>query len=190
MLRSFLCLDTLLLASPAHTWADCQTSMGPGYSARYGIALLMIAVLIYLTVSLTTSIYVIIAASVVSGIGAAMYFPANISAIMSSAEPEHYGAVSGLSRLTQSIGTLSQLCDNNNSCDPCCLKTGCVPGLHRHFNTHRRHLFPIPYRHTHRPRAFAAGSLHIRVLSFMRGKEDRTRCTLSPFQHKRKVINA
>ncbi len=74
--------------------------------ATTGIAFLIAAVLVYLTINATTSLYVIVFASVLSGLGGSMFWPANNSAVMSSAEPGHYGSISGLLRFMSSIGTL------------------------------------------------------------------------------------
>ncbi len=74
--------------------------------ATLGLALMMATVLIYTTITATSSLYVILAASFVSGIGIAMFFPANSSAIMANADREHYGSISGLTRLMQNVGTL------------------------------------------------------------------------------------
>ncbi len=74
--------------------------------ATVGILLMGITVLVYLGITATTNLYVIVAATVVSGIGASMFWPANNSAIMSNADPKHYGSISGLARLTSNIGTL------------------------------------------------------------------------------------
>ena len=75
--------------------------------ATLGILLMICTIVIYTTLTPTTNLYLIVLASVISGIGASMFWPANSSAIMSNADPAHYGSISGLSRLTGNIGTLS-----------------------------------------------------------------------------------
>ena len=74
--------------------------------ATAGIFLMAAAVFIYLTLQVNTSIYVIILASVISGVGGAMFWPANSSSVMSSTPKELYGSISGLLRTLSSIGTL------------------------------------------------------------------------------------
>jgi EmrB/QacA subfamily drug resistance transporter len=74
--------------------------------ATTGIAFLIAAVLVYLTINATTSLYVIVFASILSGFGGSMFWPANNSAVMSNAEPGHYGSISGVLRFMSSIGTL------------------------------------------------------------------------------------
>lgn len=74
--------------------------------ATIGILFMIAAVLVYLTIGALTSLYVIVFASVLSGLGGSMFWPANNSAVMSNAEPGQYGSISGLLRLMSSIGTL------------------------------------------------------------------------------------
>ncbi len=74
--------------------------------ATAGIALMCIAILILMTLTLSSSYYIIILASIITGIGGAMFWPANSSAVMSNAQHEHYGSISGLLRLMTNIGTL------------------------------------------------------------------------------------
>ncbi len=73
-----------------------------------GVALMVAAVMVYLSLSALTPDYVflIIGASIMSGIGAAMFYPANNSAVMANAEKTAYGATSGLLRTMGSIGAL------------------------------------------------------------------------------------
>jgi EmrB/QacA subfamily drug resistance transporter len=74
--------------------------------ATAGIALMCIAILILMTLTLSSNYYIIILASIITGIGGAMFWPANSSAVMSNAQHEHYGSISGLLRLMTNIGTL------------------------------------------------------------------------------------
>lgn len=74
--------------------------------ATVGIALMAVTVLIYLTLTVNSSYYVIILATIVSGIGSAMFWPANNSAVMAHASSDSHGSVSGLLRTMSSIGTL------------------------------------------------------------------------------------
>ncbi len=74
--------------------------------ATIGIALMGIAIIIYLTLGAESPYYVVVIGSVISGLGGAMFWPANNSAVMSNAEPRQYGSISGLLRLTSNIGAL------------------------------------------------------------------------------------
>ncbi len=93
------------LASPH--MGKLSDKYGARIIATIGIILMMITILVYLQLTTTSSLYIVVFASIISGFGAAMFWPANSSAIMASADPEHYGSVSGLSRLMSNIGTLT-----------------------------------------------------------------------------------
>lgn len=80
--------------------------IGPRIVATVGIFFMAAAVLIYIGLHVNTSLAIIIAASIVSGVGGAMFWPANSSSVMSSAPKELYGSISGLLRTLSSIGTL------------------------------------------------------------------------------------
>lgn len=74
--------------------------------ATLGIAIQIVGVLVYLTISATSSIYVIILGSIIMGIGAAMFWPSNSSAVMANTEPQRFGVASGLLRLFSGIGMM------------------------------------------------------------------------------------
>ncbi len=74
--------------------------------ATAGIALMCFAIIVYMTLTTSSNYYIIILASITTGIGGAMFWPANSSAVMSNAHHEQYGSISGLLRLMTNIGTL------------------------------------------------------------------------------------
>jgi EmrB/QacA subfamily drug resistance transporter len=74
--------------------------------ATIGIICLAAATLLFTAIGQTSSYYIIIAASTVSGFGTAMFFPANNSAVMAKARQGNYGTVSGLLRTLQNVGIL------------------------------------------------------------------------------------
>jgi MFS family permease len=74
--------------------------------ASTGIVMLGFAILVYLTLGQNTTIYVVLIASAISGIGTSMFYPANNSAVMASARTGSYGSISGLLRTLQNIGIL------------------------------------------------------------------------------------
>ncbi len=80
--------------------------IGAGKVATAGISLMAVGVLIYFTLGVGSSFYVVIAGSLVSGIGGSMFWPSNNSSVMSAAPRELYGSISGLLRTISSIGTL------------------------------------------------------------------------------------
>lgn len=71
-----------------------------------GLLLITAAIMIYLFLTPTTSLYLIVLATIISGVGAAMFFPANSSAVMANAPEHNFGAASGLLRTLSNIGTL------------------------------------------------------------------------------------
>jgi len=80
--------------------------IGSRIPATIGLALMMLAIFIYLHLSINTPLYVIIIASTIGGLGSSLFFPANNSAIMANAPRGFYGGASGLSRTLSNIGTL------------------------------------------------------------------------------------
>lgn len=72
--------------------------------ATAGIFFLAGAILIYLMMTTTSPLYLVLIASTVSGIGTSMFFPANNSAVMANARAGSYGSISGLLRTVQNIG--------------------------------------------------------------------------------------
>jgi len=74
--------------------------------ASIGIAIMGIAVLVYLMLRQDSSLYLVLVASAISGFGTSMFFPANNSAVMASAHAGFYGSISGLLRTMANIGIL------------------------------------------------------------------------------------
>ncbi|MDD1672832.1 MAG: MFS transporter [Methanomicrobiales archaeon] len=74
--------------------------------ATTGSIMLIFAILIYLTLQVDTPLYIVLIASGISGIGTAMFMPANNSAVMANAPPSAYGGISGILRTIQNIGIL------------------------------------------------------------------------------------
>jgi EmrB/QacA subfamily drug resistance transporter len=72
--------------------------------ATMGIFFLAVAIVIYLTMTATSPLYIVLFASAVSGLGTSMFFPANNSAVMANARTGSFGSISGLLRTVQNIG--------------------------------------------------------------------------------------
>jgi EmrB/QacA subfamily drug resistance transporter len=72
--------------------------------ATLGVFFLAIAILVYLTLTTTSPLYIVLIASSISGLGTSMFFPANNSAVMANARTGGYGSISGLLRTVQNIG--------------------------------------------------------------------------------------
>ncbi len=75
--------------------------------ASVGLLLQMCGILVYSTLTMTSSIYTIVLGSVLTGAGTSSFFPANTSAVMASAPPKAYGVSSGLLRTLSNLGMIS-----------------------------------------------------------------------------------
>jgi MFS family permease len=84
--------------------------MSDRYGARVlatsGAGMMILATLFYLTLQTDSSVVIILIASGISGIGSAMFFPSNSSAVMANAPGGSFGAISGIMRTVQNIGIL------------------------------------------------------------------------------------
>ncbi|TRM79792.1 MFS transporter, partial [Sulfolobus sp. D5] len=67
--------------------------------------ILVSLILYYITLTPFTPYYIILIISGITGIGFAMFWPSNATAIMFSAPREYYGSVSGISRTLGNVGT-------------------------------------------------------------------------------------
>jgi len=77
---------------------------GPVLPATAGLAIQVVSLAIYAQLSNTTGLWVVVLASIINGIGASFFFPANNAAIMKAAPPEAYGIASGMMRTFGNIG--------------------------------------------------------------------------------------
>jgi len=76
----------------------------PVLPATAGLAIQVVSLAIYAQLTVSTGLWVVVLASVINGIGAGFFFPANSSAIMKAAPPEAYGIASGMLRTFSNIG--------------------------------------------------------------------------------------
>jgi EmrB/QacA subfamily drug resistance transporter len=76
----------------------------PVLPATLGLALQVVALLLYAQLTLTTPVWAIVLISLVNGVGASFFFPGNSSAIMKAAPPEMFGIASGIMRTFANIG--------------------------------------------------------------------------------------
>lgn len=113
-IRALTPLDAALLLTPGYVVGSLLSPLMGKFSDRYGArplatagaGVLILATLVYLTLGLSTSFWVVLLASAISGIGSAMFFPSNNSAVMANAPPGSFGAISGILRTVQNIGIL------------------------------------------------------------------------------------
>jgi EmrB/QacA subfamily drug resistance transporter len=111
-IRGLSPLDASLLLVPGYVAGSFLGPIMGRLSDKYGsreiatagVFFLALAIVIYLTMSTTSSIYIVLVGSAVSGLGTSMFFPANNSAVMANARAGSFGSISGLLRTVQNIG--------------------------------------------------------------------------------------
>jgi EmrB/QacA subfamily drug resistance transporter len=113
-IRGLSPLDAALLLTPGYVVGSLLSPIMGRFSDRYGArllatsgaAMLILATLVYLMLRLDTPLWVVLVASGISGIGSAMFFPSNNSAVMANAPQGSFGGISGVIRTVQNIGIL------------------------------------------------------------------------------------
>jgi EmrB/QacA subfamily drug resistance transporter len=76
----------------------------PVLPATIGLGVQVVALFVYAHLALTTGLWLVIAGSVVNGLGASCFFPANSSAVMKASPPEAFGISSGMLRTFANVG--------------------------------------------------------------------------------------
>ncbi|MEN6343560.1 MAG: MFS transporter [Methanospirillum sp.] len=107
-------LSASLLLTPGYLVGSLFSPFMGKLSDRYGarriaaggVVVIMVATLVYLTIGVDTPLWVILVGSGISGLGTAMFFPANNAAVMANARPGSFGSVSGVLRTVQNVGIL------------------------------------------------------------------------------------
>ncbi len=107
-------LSASLLLTPGYLVGSLFSPFMGRLSDRYGsrriatggTLVIMLATLVYLSIGADTPLWVILVASGISGLGTAMFFPANNAAVMANAHPGSFGSVSGVLRTVQNVGIL------------------------------------------------------------------------------------
>ena len=113
-IRALSPLDAALLLTPGYVVGSLLSPYMGRLSDRHGARLLatggtlmlILATLFYLTLRVDTPLWVVLVASGISGLGTAMFFPSNNSAVMANAPQGSYGGISGILRTMQNIGVL------------------------------------------------------------------------------------
>ena len=72
--------------------------------ASIGLALQICGILVFSTLGLDTSVYLVVLGSILNGAGTSCFFPANTSAVMANAPPHSYGFSAGLLRTMSNLG--------------------------------------------------------------------------------------
>ena len=78
--------------------------LGPVIPATAGLGIQVVALLIYAQLGTTTGMWVVVVASITSGIGASAFFPANNSAVMKASPSQMFGIASGMLRTFSNVG--------------------------------------------------------------------------------------
>ena len=113
-IRALSPLDAALLLTPGYVVGSLLSPYMGRLSDRYGArvlatsgtAMLILATLVYVTFRVDTPLWEVLVASGISGLGTAMFFPSNNSAVMANAPQGSYGGISGILRTVQNIGVL------------------------------------------------------------------------------------
>jgi MFS family permease len=113
-IRGLSPLDASLLLTPGYIVGSFLAPLmgrysdkfGARYIATFGCFIMVVACFIYFTLRIDSPLWVVLLGSGISGIGTAMFFPANNSAVMANAPPDAYGAISGVLRTMQNVGIL------------------------------------------------------------------------------------
>lgn len=106
--------DASLLLLPGYILSGVLSPFMGRYSDKYGARLLatigllvmIVGITVYFALTATSSIYIVLIGSAITGLGGAMFWPANNSAVMKSSEAGRFGTASGVLRLFGSIGIM------------------------------------------------------------------------------------
>ena len=102
---SLLLVPGYVLGSVAGPYAGrLADRRGPVLPATAGLAIQVVGLAIYAQLTMTSGLWVVVLASIINGIGASFFFPANSSAVMKAAPPESFGIASGMLRTFANIG--------------------------------------------------------------------------------------
>ena len=104
---SLLLLPGYVIGSILGPWFGKMTDrIGSRTPATGGLLLMAVSILVYSTLSVSSTLYIILLASALTGIGASMFYPANNSAVMANSPRDLYGMSSGFLRTMSNIGML------------------------------------------------------------------------------------
>ena len=78
--------------------------LAPALPATAGLGVPVVALFVYAHLELGTGLWLVVVASVVNGLGASCFFPANSSAVMKASPPAAFGISSGTLRTFANVG--------------------------------------------------------------------------------------
>lgn len=110
--RHYSPLDASLLLVPGYVigsfigpWSGkLSDRFGSVVPATLGLAVQVIALFLYAQLGIGTSVWLVVVASVINGIGASAFFPANNSAVMRASPQAMFGIASGMLRTFSNVG--------------------------------------------------------------------------------------
>ena len=113
-IRGLTPFDSSLLLLPGYVvgsimgpeFGKLADRIGSRIPATAGLAMMAASVLMYSTLTATSSLYIVLIGSFFTGLGSSMFFPANNSAVMANSPKELYGMSSGFLRTMANIGML------------------------------------------------------------------------------------
>ncbi|MDE1846599.1 MAG: MFS transporter [Candidatus Micrarchaeota archaeon] len=96
----------VILAISAPQMGKLGDRIGHSIVATAGLLVMVLGVAVYATIGAATPLYFIIIGSMITGVGASMYFPSNNTAIMNNVRQEFRGSASGLMRTIGNVGAM------------------------------------------------------------------------------------
>jgi EmrB/QacA subfamily drug resistance transporter len=78
--------------------------LGAVWPATAGLAIEVVALLMFANLGVHTSVWLVVGASIVNGVGGGLFFPANTTAVMRAAPRELFGVASGTLRTSSNVG--------------------------------------------------------------------------------------
>ncbi|MCL4376454.1 MFS transporter [Candidatus Parvarchaeota archaeon] len=112
--RGLTPFDASLLLLPGYILSGVLSPFMGRYSDKYGARLLatlglitmIVGITVYFALTATSSVYIVLIGSAITGFGGSMFWPANNSAVMKSSEAGRFGTASGVLRLFGSMGIM------------------------------------------------------------------------------------
>ncbi len=113
-IRGLTPFDSALLLLPGYLigsvlgpyFGKLADRIGSRIPATVGLLMMAGSILVYTTLTVNSSLYIILVASAITGTGSSMFYPANNSAVMANSPKELYGMSSGFLRTLANIGML------------------------------------------------------------------------------------
>ena len=110
--RGLTPLNASLLLVPGYIVGACvgpiggrlSDRIGPAWPATVGLLIQAVALVVYAQLGVSTSLFLVVIASCISGIGSGAFFPANNASVMRAAPGKSFGIASGMLRTFANVG--------------------------------------------------------------------------------------